>query len=89
MAQGDGLDHHIKGYSLFLAGAGIRHGIAHGTTDDLGYHAVEDIVHVRDLHATVLDLLGIDHQRLTWRHLGLDAKLTGVEPARVVEGILA
>jgi hypothetical protein len=89
MAQGDGRDHHIKGYSMWLAGGGIRPGIAHGMTDELGYNAVEGIVHVRDLHATILHLFGIDHERLTHRFQGLDAKLTGVERARVVEEILA
>ena len=63
-------------------------GISHGATDDLGYHAVEDIVHVRDLHATMLHLLGIDHQRLRFKFQGLDMRLTGVEEAHVVSEIL-
>jgi len=84
-----GRDHHIKGFSMALAGGGIRGGITHGATDDLGYHAVKDVVHVRDLHATMLHLLGIDHARFTVEFQGLDAKLTGVEPARVVKEILA
>ena len=67
MAQGDGRDHHIKGFSLLLAGAGIRPGITYGSTDELGYNAVENVVHVHDLHATMLHLLGIDHLRLTYR----------------------
>ncbi|MEM6259854.1 MAG: DUF1501 domain-containing protein [Planctomycetota bacterium] len=89
MAQGTGRDHHIKGYSMFMAGGGVKPGIAYGNTDEFGYNATENIVHVRDLHATMLHQLGIDHQRLTFKHQGLDAKLTGVEPAKVVRDILA
>lgn len=89
MAQGTGRDHHIKGYSLFLAGAGIRAGSSYGATDELGYEAAQKPVHVRDLHATMLHLAGLDHERLTFQHQGLDAKLTGVERARVVAGLLA
>lgn len=89
MAQGSGRDHHIRGYSLFMAGGGVRGGMTYGATDDLGYNAVENPVHVRDLHATMLKLLGLDHNRLTFKHQGLDAKLTGVEPARIVSEILA
>jgi len=84
-----GRDHHIKGFSMWLAGGGIKGGITHGATDELGYNAVENRVHVHDLHATMLHLLGIDHTRLTYRFQGLDFKLTGVEHARVVEEILA
>jgi hypothetical protein len=86
---GIGRDHHIKGFSMVLAGGGIRPGITHGATDDFGYNAVQDVVHVRDLHATMLSLLGIDHARLTFPFQGLDSKLTGVEAAAVVKGILA
>jgi hypothetical protein len=93
MSQGGGddpgRDHHIKGFSMFLAGGGIQGGITHGATDDLGYNAVEDVVHVRDLHATMLHLLGIDHERLSVQYQGLDVKLTGVEKAKVVKEILA
>ena len=89
MAQGSGRDHHIKGYSLFLAGAGVNGGSSYGATDDLGYNAVENPVHVRDLHATMLYALGIDHEKLTFKHQGLDAKLTGVEPAHVIKEIFA
>ncbi len=89
MAQGNGRDHHIKGFSMFLCGGGIKPGISYGATDELGYHAVEDIVHVRDLHATMLHLLGIDHNRLTVQHQGLDIRLTGVEPAKVVTDLVA
>jgi hypothetical protein len=84
-----GRDHHIKGFSMALAGGGIKAGITHGETDDFGYNAVKDIVHVRDLHATMLHLLGIDHGRFTVEYQGLDAKLTGVEPAKPVTAIMA
>ena len=83
-----GRDHHIKGFSIWLAGGGVKPGFAHGTTDDLGYNAVENPVHVRDLHATMLHLLGIDHKQFTYRFQGLDMRLTGVEEAHVVKGIL-
>jgi hypothetical protein len=84
-----GRDHHIKGFSMVLAGGGIKGGVTHGATDDFGYNAVTDVVHVRDLHATMLHLLGIDHARFTVQFQGLDSKLTGVEPAKPVQAILA
>jgi len=83
-----GRDHHIKGFSLWLAGGGAKPGTSYGQTDDLGYHAAEDPVHVRDLHATILHLLGIDPPRLSVPFQGLDARLTGVEPARVLHPII-
>jgi hypothetical protein len=90
MSQGaDGRDHHNKGFSIWLAGGGIKRGLNYGRTDDLGYAAVENIVTVHDLHATMLHLLGIDHERFTVKWQGLDAKLTGVEPCHVVKDILA
>ena len=73
-----GRDHHIKGFSLWLAGGGIRGGLTHGATDEFGYHAIADAVHVHDLHATMLHLLGIDHKRLTYRFQGRDFRLTDV-----------
>jgi hypothetical protein len=89
MSQGgDGRDHHNKGFSIWLAGGGVKPGIIHGSTDELGYAAIEDVVTVHDLHATMLHLLGIDHERFTVRFQGLDAKLSGVEPAKVVRKIL-
>ena len=88
MAQGDGRDHHIRGFSMFLAGGGVKGGISHGATDELGYMAVEDVVSVHDLHATMLHLLGIDHTKLTIRHLGRDFRLTDVH-GNVVRKILA
>jgi hypothetical protein len=86
---GAGRDHHIKGFSMWLAGGGIKGGTAFGETDELGYSSVKDIVHVRDLHATMLHLLGINHERFSLKFQGLDMRLTGVEPARVVKGVLA
>jgi Protein of unknown function (DUF1501) len=84
-----GRDHHMRGFSMWLAGGGIKGGVTCGATDELGYHAVENPVHVRDLHATLLHQLGIDHERMTYRFQGLDFRLTGVEKARVVKEILA
>ena len=86
---GAGRDHHIKGFSMWMAGAGVRGGISYGETDELGYHSVHDVVHVRDLHATMLHLLGIDHRRFSVQYQGLDMRLTGVEASRVVTPILA
>ena len=86
---GVGRDHHIKGFSMWMAGGGVRPGITYGATDEFGYHAVQDIVHVRDLHATMLHLLGINHERFTVQYQGLDTRLTGVEPAKPVAGILS
>ncbi len=73
-----GRDHHMQAFSIWLAGGGIRPGVTFGSTDDLGYHAVENVVHVHDLHATMLYLLGIDHERLTYRAQGRDFRLTDV-----------
>jgi hypothetical protein len=83
-----GRDHHIRGFTMWLAGGGIQGGITYGATDDLGYNAAVNPVHVHDLHATMLHTLGIDHRRLTVRHQGLDMRLTGFEEARVVNEIL-
>ena len=85
-----GRDHHIRAFSMWLAGGGIKGGITHGETDELGYYATKDRVHVRDLHATMLHLLGIDSQRFTYRFQGLNARLTGVEDeAHVVKSVVA
>lgn len=89
MAQGSGRDHHIKAFSIFLAGGGIKGGTAYGETDELGYGVARDPVSVHDLHATLLHLLGINHEGLTYKSQGLDFKLTGVEPCRVVKEILS
>jgi hypothetical protein len=83
----DGRDHHIKGFSFMLAGGGVKRGISYGTTDDFGYAAQENPVAVADLHATMLHLLGIDHQRFTVKLQGLDARLTGIA-GNVVTDIL-
>lgn len=83
-----GRDHHPRCFSAWLAGGGIKGGISYGRTDDFSYNVAEDPVEVRDLHATLLHLLGIDHERLTFPFQGLDQRLTGVEEARVVKGML-
>ena len=83
-----GRDHHNKGFSIWLAGGGIRGGLTFGATDELGYAAVENVVSVHDLHATMLHLLGIDHARFTYKFQGLNVRLTGVEEARPISGIL-
>jgi hypothetical protein len=83
-----GRDHHNKAFSIWLAGGGVKPGITWGATDELGYSAVENVVSVHDLHATMLHLLGIDHLRFTYKFQGLDARLSGVEKASVVAGIL-
>ncbi len=88
MAQGTGRDHHIKGFSAWMAGGGVRPGMTWGATDDLGYNAVENVVTVHDLHATMLHVLGIDHLQLTFRFQGRDFRLTDVH-GNVVSQILA
>ncbi len=88
MAQGSGRDHHIKGFSCWLAGGGIKGGTSYGATDELGYNAAQDIVEVHDLHATMLRLLGIDHERLSVRFQGRDLRLTDVH-GKVIDGIIA
>lgn len=88
MAQGNGRDHHMKGFCMWLAGGGIKAGASYGATDELGYNAVENIVEVHDLHATMLHLLGIDHERLTVPYQGRSMRLTDVS-GHVVKGILA
>ncbi|MCA8973828.1 MAG: DUF1501 domain-containing protein [Planctomycetes bacterium] len=86
--QNYGRDHHPRCFSMWLAGGGIRGGQVYGTTDDFSYNIVDRPVHVRDLNATILHCLGIDHKRLSVPHQGLDVRLTGVEPARVVRELL-
>ena len=88
MAQGTGRDHHMKGFSIWLAGGGIKGGVTHGSTDDFGYNAVENVMPVHDLHATMMHLLGVDHERLTFKFQGRDYRLTDVH-GRVVKEILA
>jgi hypothetical protein len=92
MVQGggnDGRDHHPNCFTMWLAGGGIKPGITLGESDEFGFNATVDRVHVHDLHATILHLLGFDHTRLTYQFQGLDQRLTGVEPSRVVQEILA
>ena len=74
----NGRDHHPYGFTMWLAGGGVRGGLAHGATDEFGWDAVQDRVHVHDLHATILHLLGLDHEKLTYRHSGRDFRLTDV-----------
>ena len=87
-AGGGGRNHHANAFSMWVAGGGIKGGISHGQTDELGYGIVEDSVHVRDLHATLLYQMGIDHERLTYRHNGRDFRLTDVG-GRAIQEILA
>lgn len=87
--SGDGRDHHKQGFSIWLAGGGIRGGMAYGTTDDLGYHAVGNPVMVADVHATVLHLLGLDHRQVTYQLHGRDERLTDVYDAHVLAPLLA
>jgi uncharacterized protein (DUF1501 family) len=84
-----GRDHHPRCFSVWMAGGGIKGGLTYGKTDDYCYNIVENPVHIRDLHATILHQLGIDNNRMTFKHQGLDEKLTGVEHAKVVKDILA
>jgi hypothetical protein len=88
MAQGDGRDHHIAGFSIWMAGGGVKPGITYGATDEFGYYATENPVHVHDFHATMLHLLGIQHERLTYRFQGRDFRLTDVH-GKLVKAILA
>jgi hypothetical protein len=83
-----GRDHHPRCFTIWMAGAGVKPGFSYGATDDFSFNVAENPVHVRDLHATILHLLGIDHTRFTFRFQGLDFRLTGVEPARVAKGVL-
>ena len=92
MAQGDGSgygrDHHPHGFTVWMAGGGIRPGTVHGATDDFGYFAEQDKVHVHDLNATILHCLGMDHERFTHRHQGRDFRLTDVH-GKVIHDLLA
>lgn len=87
-AEAKGREHHPWAFSSWLAGAGVKRGYVHGTTDEIGLWAADKPVHVRDFHATILHLMGLDHQRLTHRHAGLDFRLTGVEEAHLVNEVL-
>jgi hypothetical protein len=87
-ADNYGRDHHPRCFTTWLAGGGIKGGVCYGETDDYGYNIIKDPVSVHDFHATILHLLGIHHERLTYKFQGLDARLTGVDPARVIREIL-
>jgi hypothetical protein len=87
MGQGSGRDHHILAFSVAMAGGGVKPG-TYGASDELGYRAVDDVVHVHDLHSTMLRLMGIDDKRLTVKFQGLDVRLTGIA-GHVVKGIMA
>lgn len=84
-----GRDHHNEAFTMWLAGGGIKSGISYGATDDIGYYITEKKTQLRDLHATILHLLGMNHKRFTFEHQGLEARLTGVEPARLLHEIIA
>jgi hypothetical protein len=87
--ENPGRDHGANGFSVWLAGGGVKGGSVYGATDEFGYKAVENLVSVHDFHATVLHLLGLDHEKLVFNHHGLNERLSGVEPASVLKGILA
>ena len=86
--SGDGRDHNNKGYTIWMAGGGVKGGYAHGATDEFGYKAVDKPVHIHDWHATILHLLGLDHKRLTFNYAGRDFRLTDVSGV-VAKDILA
>ena len=83
-----GRDHNHYGFTMWLAGGGVKGGYTHGSTDEFGFQAVENPVHVHDLHATLLHLMGFDHEKFTYKYAGLDFRLTGVNPAKVVKGLV-
>lgn len=87
-AQGDGRDHNNKGYTVWMAGGGVKQGLAYGKTDEYGFEAIEGKVHVHDWHATILHLLGLDHEQLTYRYAGRDMRLTDVK-GKVVSEIVS
>ena len=87
--ESTGRNHHIDAFTMWFAGGGFKGGVTHGVTDEFGFGAIENPVHVHDIHATILNQLGIDHEKLTFRSQGLDFRLTGVDPAKVIKPILA
>jgi hypothetical protein len=87
--ESTGRNHHIDAFTMWFAGGGFKRGTVYGQTDEFGFGAVENPVHVHDIHATILHQLGLDHQRLSVRSQGLDFRLTGVDPAKVVRGIVS
>lgn len=84
-----GRDHHPRCYTMWMGGAGVKRGVVYGETDEFSYNITKDPVHIRDLNATILNQFGVDHQQLNFKHQGLDLRLTGVEEAHLVKGILA
>jgi hypothetical protein len=84
-----GRDHHPRCYTMWMAGGGTKPGMIYGETDDFSYNIVRDPVHIHDFHATILHVLGIDHERFTYKYQGLDQRLTGVEPSKVIKELLA
>lgn len=88
-ADNHGRDHHGRAFTMWMAGAGIKRGFEYGMTDNWSYNIIENPVQIQDLNATILNQLGVDHNRLTFRYQGLDQRLTGVEPCRVIDEILA
>ncbi len=84
-----GRDHHPRCFTMWMAGGGVKAGLIHGETDDFSYNIIKDPIHIRDFHATILNQLGFDHERLTYRYQGLDSRLTGVEKASVIKALLA
>jgi uncharacterized protein (DUF1501 family) len=84
-----GRDHHPRCFTLWMAGGGVKGGQVYGETDEMSYNITKNPVHIRDLHATMLHQLGLDHERLTYKFQGLDQRLTGVQPAKVVKDIIA
>jgi uncharacterized protein (DUF1501 family) len=83
-----GRDHHPRCFSLWLAGGGVKGGVVYGETDEFSYNIVRDPVHIRDLQATILHCFGIDNEKFSYKYQGLDQKLTGVEKAIIVKGVL-
>jgi arylsulfatase A-like enzyme len=88
LGRSQGRDHHPQAFTVWMAGGGIKAGFNYGATDDLGFHVVENPVHVHDLQATILHCLGFDHEKLTYRHAGRDFRLTDVH-GQVVKAVLA
>jgi hypothetical protein len=86
--QDYGRDHHPRCFTMWMAGGGVKGGIVHGETDEFSYNVTRDPVHIRDINATILHCMGIDHRKLSYRFQGLDQRLTGVEEANPVQPIL-
>lgn len=83
-----GRDHHPRNFCMWMAGGGVKAGTTYGETDDFSYNIVKDPVHINDLNATILHQMGVDHSKFSFKFQGLDQRLTGVEEAKVVKGVL-